>query len=79
MAKLPYTYTICPPGPEPKQPTASCPEMGVLLKNSQKGDLTINNRGEHWQSWSNKPLQAKPFEDRLREMLDSFKANEAKT
>ena len=32
MAKLPYTYTICPDGPEPKRFTASCAEMGAALK-----------------------------------------------
>lgn len=74
MAKLPYTYTICPPGPEPKKPTASCPEMGELLRNSPNGDLTINNRMPIWQSWTNKPIQAKPFEDRLSEMLAKAEA-----
>lgn len=69
MAKLPYTFTICPDGPEPKQPTASCVEMGELLKNSINGDLTINNRGVRWESWTNAPLQAEPFEDRLRQLL----------
>ena len=53
MAKLPYTYTICPPGPEPKQPTASCAEMGKLLKSSPDGDLTINQRRTAvWDAWS---------------------------
>jgi len=73
MAKLPYTYTICPPGPEPKQPTASCPEMGLLLRNSPDGDLTIKNRGEAWQSWRNN-LQAEPFEDALRRLIAEARA-----
>lgn len=42
MAKLPFTYTICPPGPEPKRFTASCPEMGALLMGGD--DLTIDQR-----------------------------------
>ena len=42
MAKLPYTYTICPPGPEPKRFTASCPEMGAALMGGD--DLTIDQR-----------------------------------
>jgi len=74
MAKLPYTYTICPPGPEPKQPTASCAQMGELLKNSPNGDLTINNRMPIWDSWTNRPLQDKPIEERLSEMLAEEKA-----
>ena len=73
MAKLPYTYTICPPGPEPKQHTASCPEMGLLLRNSPDGDLTIKNRGEAWQSWRNN-LQAEPFEDALRRLIAEARA-----
>ena len=53
MAKLPYTFTIVPPNdpPEPKF-TASCKEIGELLKHSQNGDLTINQkRNGMWQSW----------------------------
>ena len=42
MAKLPYTFTICPDRPEPKRFTASCPEMGVALMNGD--DLTIDQR-----------------------------------
>lgn len=42
MAKLPYTFTICPDGPEPKRFTASCPEMGAALMNGD--DLTIDQR-----------------------------------
>lgn len=48
MAKLPYTYTICPPGPEPVRFTASCKEMGLMLKGSPNGDLTIDERRELW-------------------------------
>lgn len=73
MAKLPYTYTICPPGPEPKQFTASCVYMGELLKNSIDGDLTINNRGAWWESWTNKPMESAPIEDMLAEMLKEDK------
>jgi hypothetical protein len=42
MAKLPYTFTICPDGPEPVRYTASCPEMVVALMNGD--DLTIDQR-----------------------------------
>jgi hypothetical protein len=42
MAKLPYTFTICPPGPEPKRFTASCPQMGAMLMGGD--DLTIDQR-----------------------------------
>ena len=53
MAKLPYTYTICPDQEPPKQFTASCADMGRLLKNSPDGDLTINQkRTATWDVWS---------------------------
>lgn len=68
MSKLPYTYTVLPPQEAPKQITASCTEMGKLLSNSINGDLTINNRGTLWESWSNAPLQPEPFEDRLSKL-----------
>lgn len=42
MAQLPYTFTICPDGPEPKRFTASCPEMGAALMGGN--DLTIDQR-----------------------------------
>lgn len=42
MAQLPYTFTICPPGPEPKRYTASCPVMVAALKGGD--DLTIDQR-----------------------------------
>lgn len=53
--KLPYTYTICPPGPEPVRYTASCKEMGVLLKNSPNADLTIDERRELWSDYNRAP------------------------
>jgi hypothetical protein len=53
MAKLPYTYTICPDQETPKQFTASCKDMGELLRNSPDGDLTINQkRTAAWDAWS---------------------------
>jgi hypothetical protein len=44
MAKLPYTYTICPDQEAPKQFTASCKDMGELLRH-QKRTAT-------WDMWS---------------------------
>lgn len=53
MAKLPYTFTICPDQEAPKQFTASCAEMGKLLRDSPNGDLTINQpRTATWDAWS---------------------------
>jgi hypothetical protein len=53
MAKLPYTYTICPDQEEPKNFTASCAEMGRLLQASINGDLTIDQkRTVAWDAWS---------------------------
>jgi len=69
MAKLPYTYTICPDQEPPKNFTASCKDMGELLRHSPNGDLTINNRMPWWESWTNKPIQAEPFEDRFNKLL----------
>lgn len=71
MSKLPYKYTICPPGPEPKQFTASCADIGRLLKNSPNGDLTINNGNQRWESWTNKPMAIAPIEDILSAMVRS--------
>ena len=71
--KLPYKYTICPPGPEPKQVTASSPAIGKMLRHG--GDLTIDQRRYGmWQSWSNKPLDPLTFEDRLVNILAIAKA-----
>jgi hypothetical protein len=47
--------------------------MGLLLRNSPDGDLTIKNRGEAWQSWRNN-LQAEPFEDALRRLIAEARA-----
>jgi len=47
MAKLPYTWTICPTEPAPKQYTASCKEILLALMNG--GDLVIDQRrNEMW-------------------------------
>lgn len=64
MAQLPYTYTLCPPGPEPKQFTASCSQMGQLLKDSPNGDLTIDQRrGGMWESWQGRRVEIAPIEE----------------
>lgn len=69
MAKLPYTFTICPDGPEPVRFTASCAEMGKLLNGSPNGDLTIDERRHgYWESWSSRPVQMIPIEDRIAEI-----------
>jgi hypothetical protein len=75
MAKLPYTYTICPDQEAPKQFTASCTQMGELLKNSVDGDLTINNRMPQWDSWTNRPLRQMPIEEAVSEMVKRGKNN----
>ena len=67
MAKLPYTYTVCPTQEDPKQFTASCSEMGLLLKGSINGDLTIDDRRNGaWQAWDGKGVAAIPFEEAIR-------------
>ena len=65
MAKLPYIFTVCPPDEAPKQFTASCAEIGRLLKTSINGDLTIDvRRNDMWQSWGRSAVGPN-MEDRL--------------
>jgi len=69
MAKLPYTFTICPPNDPPKQFTASSKEIGLLLAHSPNGDLTIDDRRNGaWQSWEGRPMGAN-LEDELARIL----------
>lgn len=65
-------YTICPPGPEPKRYTASCPQMGRLLMGGD--DLTIDFKRRDLVR--PQPLTDKPFEDKLLEMLERFPKGE---
>jgi hypothetical protein len=72
MAKLPYTYTICPDQEPPKQFTASCADMGRLLKNSPDGDLTINQkRTATWDVWSGNHMGA--IEEALHAISEQHK------
>jgi hypothetical protein len=72
MAKLPYTYTICPDQEAPKTFTASCREMGELLMNSPDGDLTINQRRTvAWDAWSGNHMGF--IEEKLHEMTQKEK------
>ena len=67
MAKLPYTFTICPDQEAPKNFTASCAEMGRLLKGCPDGDLTINQkRTVVWDMWSGNHMGF--IEEALHEM-----------
>ena len=69
MAKLPYIFTVCPPDEAPKQITASCAEIGRLLKNSIDGDLTIDvRRNDMWQSWGRSAVSPN-MEDRLHALI----------
>ena len=73
MAKLPYTYTICPDQEEPKRFTASCKDMGELLRHSPDGDLTINQkRLGMWDSWTGGGVDI-PIEEKLHNMLEKRK------
>lgn len=72
MAKLPYTYTICPDQEAPKNFTASCREMGELLRDSPNGDLTINQkRTATWDMWSGNHMGG--IEEALHEMCKQNK------
>ena len=65
MAKLPYTITICPDQPNPKQYTAMTPK---LIKAMMYGnDMTIDQRKFVW------PSTSSDFEGKLRAMLDKTK------
>ena len=73
MAKLPYTFTVCPPDEAPKQITASCAEIGRLLKTSINGDLTIDvRRNDMWQSWGRSAVGPN-MEDRLHALIKEKK------
>jgi hypothetical protein len=49
MAKLPYTFTVCPDGaePEPKKWTATTPRLLSMLRDGPR-DLTINQAEHIW-------------------------------
>ena len=66
MSKLPYTFTVCPPDEAPKQFTASCAEIGRLLKHSINGDLTIDvRRNDMW----GRSTVGPNIEDRLHALI----------
>ena len=74
MAKLPYTFTICPPDDAPKQFTARCPQLVTLLMNSTNGDLTIDDRRNGlWQSWERSGVVSTPVEEMLHNLLQERK------
>jgi len=69
VAKLPYTYTICPPNDAPKQFTAASPQMLMMVKQSLNGDLTIDQRRNGaWQSWEGRLMGAN-IEDLMEAMI----------
>ena len=67
MAKLPYTFTICPPNEAPKQITASSPMLGSMLR--WTNDLTIDQRAYVY------PVRSDDIEGKLKAMLDRTKEN----
>ena len=69
MAKLPYTYTIVPPNAPPQSRfTAGATELGKLLKHSNYGDLTINQKRDGMlQAW-NEGVCGTPIELSVREL-----------
>ena len=76
MAKLPYTFTICPDQEAPKNFTASCAEMGRLLQDSPDGDLTINQkRFAMWGAWLGGGLDA-PIEEKLHDLVQKRKTHD---
>ena len=74
MAKLPYTFTICPPNEAPKRFTAASAEMLLMVKQSVNGDLTIDNRRYGlWQTWERGGIESVSIEDRLHDLLKDRK------
>lgn len=67
MAKLPYTFTICPPNEAPKQITASSPMLGHMLR--WTNDLTIDQRAYVY------PVRSDDIEGKLKAMLDKARKN----
>ena len=65
MAKLPYTYTICPPDDPPKQYTAMTPQMLKAMIHSS--DLTIDQRSFAY------PSRSSNFEGRLEQILQTVR------
>lgn len=65
MAKLPYTYTICPPNEPPPQYTAMTPQMVKALRHGN--DLTIDQRSFAYPSFSS------DFEGRLERLLQTVR------
>ena len=47
MSELPYKFTICPDGPEPKKWTATTPQLLFMLRDGPR-DLTINQAEHIW-------------------------------
>lgn len=74
MAKLPYTFTICPDNEAPKRFTAASAEMLMLVKQSVNGDLTIDDRRNGlWQSWERGGITSVSIEDRLHDLVKEKK------
>ena len=69
MAKLPYTFTICPPNEAPKQITASSPMLGRMLR--WTNDLKNDQRAYEY------PVHSDDIEGKLRAMLDRAKEKKA--
>jgi hypothetical protein len=67
MAKLPYTITICPDEPNPKQYTALTPK---LVKAMMYGhDMTIDQRKFMW------PATSSDIEGKLHELVNKKEKN----
>lgn len=71
MAKLPYTFTVCPDDAPPKLTTATSPFMLRLLKRSP--DLTI--RQDIWDMWRGKDVGKNVEEEiaNLRDLIEKEK------
>ena len=65
MAKLPYTFTICPPNEAPKQFTAMAPQLINALRHTN--DLTIDQRAYVY------PVRSSDIEGKLKTMLNKLK------
>ena len=65
MAKLPFTLTICPDEPNPKQYTAMSPALINALRFSN--DMTIDQRQFMWPASRAGVTQINNHKDKLKE------------
>ena len=67
-------FTLCPPGPEPKRYTASCPQMVRMLMGGD--DLTINQQRND--QCRLQPVSIAPLEELVSALVQSLREGKIK-